>query len=341
VRYVRVLGVLLAAIFAMSATTVVVASPAFAGGCNKECKQAKAAEKQVATEEQGLAKLAKQSQKAKVESVWTKFDQCPVDYPELWPENGEKYEGCIYGEAGPESFFQAGKVTVHFVHPVLLRGAEEENEFTGELKYLPALNGETIAKVAEPAPSLTEGVNAELLPEPEKARYEKYIAKGEKKTTVTAVIELAKPATDIGLNEAHLLAEEGTAFDFPVEIHLVNKFLGPYCYVGSYSHPIEVPFTTGATNPEPPNTPIHGQLGEIKVIGEGNILQVGSSTKQTILANNEYASPGVQGCGVEGKADAALDSALGLPSPAGSNSTELVGALFQAGYNATEEHLHT
>jgi hypothetical protein len=137
------------------------------------------------------------------------------------------------------------------------------------------------------------------------------------------------------LDEANLLAESGTAFSFPVEIRLNNKFLGPNCYVGSRSKPIEVPFTTGETAPPPPNTPIHGKLGKLKVIGGGQILEVHGVS----LVNNEYEAPEVQGCGNEGGASAALNAGLGLKSPAGSNTTELNGNLFQAGIEAVEEHL--
>ena len=355
-RHVRVLGVLLAAMFAMSATTFVVASPALAS-CNQECKELKEKEKQEQKEAKEQEKLAEKQKKEqeklekkqkkeqeKLEKTnpggeFTRMADCPFHYPSTGPGFGET-QACIYGEAGPESFFQAGKVTVHFTKPIILRGGFQENEENGEIHFIGALNGETVSKEAEPAPSLTEGVNAELLPQFEKERFEKFVAKGGKATEVTAVIELAKPATDIGLNEANLLQETGTAFSFPVQIHLVNKFLGPFCYVGSIVHPIVVPFTTGETSPEPPNTPIHGHLGGISVIGGGQMLKVGNAERPTILANNEYASPGAEGCGLNGRADAAINSALGLPSPAGMNSTELIGELFQSGSEAAEEHMH-
>lgn len=262
---------------------------------------------------------------------FAKFKQCPFNYP--IPPGFGAGEGCIYGEAGKESFFQAGKLTVKFQRPIILQGGFQENE-AGERHFTPALNRETISKKAEPAPSLTEGLDAEVLEEPEKKRYEEYLARGGS-TKVTATIELAKPAGEILLNEGNLLNESGTAFGFPVEIRLSNTFLGKYCYMGSFSEPIEVPFTTGETAPAPPNTPIHGKLGKIKVIGEGSILEI----NEVSLVNNEYAAPGVRGCGIEGGADAALNAGLGLPSPAGSNTTELNGNLFQAGTEAVEEHL--
>jgi hypothetical protein len=47
----------------------------------------------------------------------------------------------------------------------------------------------------------------------------------------------------------------------------------------------------------------------------------------------------VQGCGISGGLDAAMNSALGLPSAAGNNATELVGELNQAGANPVRENL--
>jgi hypothetical protein len=346
VRHVRMLVLCLVTVFAMSATTLAVTSPALASGCNQECKELKEKEKQEKTEakekEKQEKEAAKEAEKAKrreekflkkhPEGEFEIFNDCPlVANTEYQPE----LSACIFGEAGPESFFQAGKVTVHFVKPILLRGGMIENEETGELKWVGARYGNTISKEAEPAPSLTEGVDAELFPEREKARYEEYVASGGS-TNVTATIELAAPASDIELNEANLLSELGTSFGFPVEIHLSNKFLGNNCYVGSYTEPIDVPFTTGETSPEPPNVPIHGKLGKIEVKGEGEILHIEGTT----LVNNTYAAPGVQGCGINGGADAGLNGGLGLPSPAGSNASELIGSLNQAGANRVTEHIH-
>jgi hypothetical protein len=223
---------------------------------------------------------------------------------------------------------------VHFVRTVKLNLGFTENEGSFQLNVFGAQDGHTIVKVNQPAPSLTEGIDTSKLSETEKTRYEAYLAAGGP-TKVTATIELALPASDIYLNEYNLLGEEGEAFGFPVMIRLNNKFLGPKCLVGNTTEPIVVPFTTGETHPEPPNTPIHGALGQIKILGEGSILEV----HQAHLVNNEYAAPGVKSCGINGSLDEAINSALGLPSPAGSNTTELIGNLYQAGWGAVTEHI--
>jgi hypothetical protein len=267
-------------------------------------------------------------------NIWEKFNECPLH---ATPAPGFEM-GCIHGEAGPESFFQAGKVTVHFAKTVQLNiGFSEtaETETTGQLSVYAAQDGHTITKEAEPAPSLTEGVDASKLSEAEKKRYEEYLASG-KSTKVTATIELALPAKDMYLSDSHLLAEEGEAFGFPVMIHLTNAFLGTKCYVGSTAEPIVVPFTVGTTSPPPPNTPIRGTIGELTFHEEFSIVVL----KGTKLVDNEYAAPGVNGCGVSGSLDEAVDSALGLPSPAGSNTTILVGKLYQAAAEKVEQHIH-
>jgi hypothetical protein len=297
------LGVAVAAIFALSA---VVAGPALATGSAAR--------------------------------VYEKFAQCPFGAPPVVPgDNSVDEAGCIYGEAGKESFFQAGKFTIYFKNPVILRGGFEQFESSRVFQFVGARDGDTISRKAEPGPSLTEGLDPEKLAEPEKKRYEEYLAAG-KSTKTTETIELAEPATDIELGIFELLLEEGTAFGFPVMVHISNPFLGKNCYVGNTIEPINVPFTTGETSPPAPNTPIHGQVGEIKPLAEGNVLRVGTPTKLTELVNNSYAAPGVEGCGIQGGADEAANAGLGLPSPAGTNTSELIGSLYQAGSQSLLEH---
>jgi hypothetical protein len=332
VRRVRILGLCLAAVFALTATTLVVASPAFAK-CDEECKQ----EKQHEKEEAAKAKeREKDLQKQEKLHPWQKF------YGEC-PPTGSRYEGfpghvngCIYGAATSASFFQAGKFTIYYKKPVVLQGGliDEEEPFVKHLA--PALDGKTIVPVAEPGPSLTEAIDPELLPEKEKQRYEEYLANGGT-TATTETIELAGPAYGISVNSQATLEETGEsepAFTFPVMIHISNKFLGPDCYDGSTASPIVVPFISGETNPPPPNTPIHGHVGTVVTHGEGAVAEVAGA----VLVNNTYAAPGVQGCGASGgDDDAAVNAGLGLPSPAGSNTTELTGAFQIANSEIVEE----
>jgi hypothetical protein len=297
VRHVRMLGLALAAMLTMSALTLTFASSA----------------------------LAKKS-------LWNKMDECPFGAKVMTPGGEAETHFCLFGEAGPESFFQAGKVTVHFVKPIDLYGGVAEDPENSEANtYVPPLNNVQISKEAEPGPSLTEGIDAEKLEEPEKARYEAYLASG-KSTSTTETIELAKE--NIFVDFTPFFSENGESFGFPVLIHIKNPFLGKTCYDGSTAEPINVPYTTGETSPPPPNTPIRGGIGN-----EGE-PEEGLLNAEAILVNNEYAAPGVKGCGVNGGADAAVDAGLGLPSPAGSNTTELIGLLWTSTVHQTEKHVH-
>lgn len=290
------LGLCLAAVFAMSALTLSFASSA----------------------------LAKKS-------LWNKMDECPFGAKVMTPGGEAETHFCLFGEAGPESYFQAGKVTIHFVKPIDLYGGVAEDPENAEANtYVRPLNNVQISKEAEPGPSLTEGVNAEKLAEPEKARYEAYLASG-RSTATTETIEVADEGIFVSFSP--FFGEHGESFGFPVMIHIKNPFLGKGCYDGSTAEPIDVPYTTGETNPPAPNTPIEGGIGEEH---EPEPDLVNAEAK---LVDNEYAAPGVQGCGVNGGADGAIDAGLGLPSPAGTNATELIGLLWTSTVTQTEKHI--
>ena len=265
-------------------------------------------------------------------SAWARFDECPFGATAMTPGGPAPTHFCLYGEAGPESFFQAGKVTIHFTKPIQLSGGIAEDPENNEANtYIPPRNNVQITKEAEPGPSLTEGIDAEALAEPEKARYEQYVASG-KPTKTTETIELAKE--DIFVDLTPFFGEHGESFGFSVLIHIQNRFLGKSCYVGSTVSPIDVPFTTGETSPPPPNTPIRGEVGEEFGEEESIILSAFA-----VLVDNEYAAPGVSGCGINGGADAGLDAGLGLPSAAGNNTTELIGKLYTVTAHQAEKHV--
>jgi hypothetical protein len=178
---------------------------------------------------------------------------------------------------------------------------------------------------------LTEIVDTELLSPSELARYNKYVAAG--KTKVTATVELVGSPSSFFLNEENLLGGVGEALGLPTQIKLSNPFLGKTCSDGSNSEPIQISYTTGTTSPPPPNEPLEGKPGSLFSTNSGEIVHIVEGK----LVDNSYAAPGVTGCGIGGGADAAVNAAAGLPSPAGHNATELVGELAQTGHDALEE----
>jgi hypothetical protein len=143
--------------------------------------------------------------------------------------------------------------------------------------------------------------------------------------TAYATMELAEPASAIYINIGNEIHESGVALKYAVKFRLENPLLGRECYIGSDSEPIVFTFTTGATNPPPPNKPIHGTLGNEVGNAEGSILEdIGK-----IRVDNAYSVPAVHGCGrfhgfhgphSESYLDSLIDSTIGLPSPAGYNT---------------------
>lgn len=250
-------------------------------------------------------------------------------YHEVWPTKTAKEEFEKERErTAPNlpSEFTAGKVTVQLKSPITLQGGITSNE-EGDV-WLPAEGAPTIAPVAEKAAALQKDVDTALLSEAELSRFDYYV-KTAKETATSATVELAGPATSITVNVDNLLEEEGTAFSFPVKVHLQNAFLGEDCYVGSNEDPIVVEFTTGVSGE------LRGKNGsKLEANKAGSILSLLTDT----LVSTTFASPGVEGCGVDGGADAAIDAGLGLPSASG-NSSVLNGTLKLAAGSEAKEGL--
>jgi hypothetical protein len=275
-------------------------------------------------------------------AVWQSFANCPFheapyssEYEEtngcLWAESSAKEQftskaekEALAGRVDLPSEFTAGKVTVKMTQPIVLKGGFEENLNTGIEKWVGARGAPTIQPVAQPGPSLTKGVDTSLLSPAELERYTYYV-KDAKETKTTATVELAGPASELAVNPGNLLTEEGTAFSFPVKVKLNNPFLGESCYVGSDEHPITVEFTTGTSGE------LKGKAGNVTFPTQGYLIVIRNDT----LVSSDFASPGVEGCGVDGGADAALNSALGLPSATG-NTAVIDGTLRQTGTRAAE-----
>jgi hypothetical protein len=210
-------------------------------------------------------------------------------------------------------------------HPIILQGgitnAGEENE-----KFVGALNGETLSKTPQNVPGGLAGlINCteikgegllKLLAELAKALCKEVF---ENKTTgVSAVTELAKPASEIGISTTNLENREGTALKLPVKIHLENPLLGSECYIGSSATPVTLNLTTGTTSPPGPNTPISGKVGVISAKDEFEFLEVTNNE----LVDNAFAAPAATGCGgiFSILINPLVNSKIGLASAAGKNT---------------------
>jgi hypothetical protein len=242
------------------------------------------------------------------------FSQCPRFTPGV--------SLCIYTQT------LSGEVTINkqtgpIKNTITLQGGIQRNEATEVETFVAALNGETLSKTPQNVPGgLLSLVNCEAIKgegfletverEACKATFENGI------TGVNATTELAKPASEIGINKNNLVNEEGTALSLPVKVHLENPFLGSECYIGSSSKPITLNLTTGTTNPPAPNKPISGKFGNIRFADEFAFLELTDNT----LVDNAFSAPEASGCGglFSFLIDPIINGKIGLPSAAGKNT---------------------
>lgn len=242
------------------------------------------------------------------------FAECPL--------NNAKVGACIFSESNG-GFFQLGKKTVPLVNPVILQGGLEFNE-KGESQFQGAENGETLSKTPQPVPGGLLGIEAPAWwPKFLRDLFNETINNG--LTGVTATVEVAGPATNIKINTLNILLESGTAISLPTKIKLSNSFLGSSCYIGSNSSPVTIDFTSGATSPPPPNKSIHGAAGTLSFNETGTLITLSGGK----LVNNSFAAPGANGCGglFSFLIDPFVNSIVGLPSAAGTNTAVLEGKL--------------
>jgi hypothetical protein len=244
---------------------------------------------------------------------FAQFAECPLSHPSL--------AFCIYSESNG-GFFQIGKKTVPLKNPVVLQGGLEESG--EEAIFVAAENGETLSKTPQVVPGGLLGVVApSWWPTYLKNLFNETINNGF--TGVTATVELAAPASSIKLSPGNLIAEEGDALVLPVKIKLSNPFLGSNCYIGSNTNPVVINFTTGETSPPPPNEPISGAAGTLTANEDFTLLTLSGGR----LVNNSFAAPKAKGCGglFSFFIDPFVDSLIGLPSPAGTNTAILEGKI--------------
>jgi hypothetical protein len=253
------------------------------------------------------------------------FGECPL--------NRATITDCVLSVSNG-GFFQVGTKTVPLKNPVTLQGGFEGS---GEaVKFYGAEEGNTLSKTPQPVPGGLLGIVAPTWwPKFIQNWFNNLISEGF--TGVNATVELTGPSkglTNIKLSTENLLFEEGTALGLPVKIHLENAILGSTCYIGSESKPVQIDFTTGTTSPPPPNKPLKGSAGTFSA-NEAFTLLTFSGGK---LVNNSFAAPAASGCGgiFSFLVDPLVNSILGLPAAAGTNTAVLEGKLQDAAASAVK-----
>jgi hypothetical protein len=260
---------------------------------------------------------------AELTGLFKRFRFCDYTNPEV--------ERCLH------SVTTGGSVTlgarrVPIVNPSVLQGGLEEPPLTGPedglSKFIEPTNGVTLSKAPQPIPGGLAGlVNCNevtnlLLRISCLALFENGF------TGVNAVLELARPPSEIRISNEHFGEQIGVAMRLPVKTRLENPFLGESCFVGSASNPIKWELVTGRTSPPGPNKPIFGSIGEFNFLERGELLEVVDAE----LVDNAWSAPTAHGCGgiLSFIVDPLVNSSSGLPSPAGRNTAILTNTILQA-----------
>lgn len=260
---------------------------------------------------------------------YAEFNYCPSTNPEV--------NGCLYSVTNSGEVVLGNK-KVPIVNPVVLQGGVgAANETTGEQRFFAATNGVTLSKAAQPVPGGLSGlVNCKELTGLLRITCEGLFENG--LTGVNSTLELARPASEIKINEGNILFRRRVGLVLPVKVHLENPLLGSSCYVGSSSSPLLWNLTTGTTSPPAPNKPISGSTGKVEYKGEDEgILRLNGAT----FVDNAWSAPAANGCGgflVEYLLDPIIDSSVGVPAAAGKNTAILKGISDTAEAAVVNEH---
>lgn len=248
---------------------------------------------------------------------FAKFGKCPT--------SNVNAEFCIYAET-KSGTIQIGKKPVPVVNPVVLQGGlDTEAGFASPATVIAATDGNTLTKAAQPVPGGLLGVVAPTWwPKFIQDWFNGLINQGF--TGVNATMELAAPASSVKFNPINALTGTGSTIEMPVKIKLDNAILGSSCYIGSNSSPISLKLTTGKTSPPPPNTSISGFPGELLVNPTEDLLTIAKNK----LVDNSFAAGGANGCGgiFSFLVDPLVNSVIGVPSAAGTNSAILEGTTY-------------
>lgn len=252
---------------------------------------------------------------------FAKFNFCPSTNAEV--------RKCL------DSVTNGGKITLGkketpIVNPVTLQGGYGKPNAEHISKFFEATNGVTLAKVGQNVPGGLLGIVPPESSPPLVKLLSKFFFENSL-TKVNAILELAKPASEIQISEFNLLLEEGVALKLPVKVRLENPFLGSKCYVGSSSSPLIWNLTTGEVGGG-----LKGTSGLIELKDEAEIAELTGNE----LVENNWSAPEANGCGgiLSFLVNPIINSMVGLPAKAGENTAVLKNTIAIASAIAVNEH---
>jgi hypothetical protein len=214
-----------------------------------------------------------------------------------------------------------GAKTVPIKNPVTLQAGFEGGGET--VKVYGAEDGKTLSETPQPVPGGLLGITAPTWwPLWVQVWFNNGISEGF--TGVDATLELTGPTkglTKLFLSTEHLFSRKGTTLGIPARVHLENFLLGPECYIGTETHPMQINLTTGTTAPPAPNKPISGSRGTSTFNEEFTLINVAGAK----LVDNSFAAPEATGCGgiFSLFVNPLVNAILGTPAAGGTNTAIL------------------
>lgn len=243
---------------------------------------------------------------------WAPFDRCPVDDPEMLAADGADLAALCLASSSESGMMVIGEKTVPTA------GTDLQMGLLGDGVDYTSVSPEGAGIRAEPV-TVPGGLLNLMCP-----------------SDIPVLTTLCEKAVDSRLNRVVATVEPaGTPTDFsldaglsvgqpivtlPVKIRLDNILLGGDCYIGSDDEPILLrPHNTAQPTLELVR---YAPDGTEQVDGEmSNIVLSGADQ-----ADDSFAVPEANGCGLFGALDWAVNAQLGLPSPEGANSLVLDSA---------------
>jgi len=246
------------------------------------------------------------------------FAACPLRNPQT--------NLCLFTQTTGGEFIIGAK-TVPLSRTITLQGGihvveNAEKEIVKD-ELIAAARGETLSKASQAVPGGLRGVVApSLLGSARRKVFDELVARG--LAQVTATIELAAPASSIGVSTQNLVEARGIGLSLPLKVKLSNPFLGESCYIGSNAHPIVVALTTGrlaSTRRAPLHGRVAGKPGHAEFEDRYSLVTLSEGS----LVSNSFAAPRAEGCGGTHSLaiNRAVDARLGLPAAAGRNQAIL------------------
>jgi hypothetical protein len=245
---------------------------------------------------------------------WASFNRCPVDSPAMLEATGSGILDWCFAETSPSGSMTVGDLTV------ATKGSDHqiglvENTETVSFAVVPPAGGALVAEPVELPGGLRELVC------PGGGRFVRQVCGhhgggwGAHADGVIWTIESA--GAPYGFNLFAGLRIGLPVISMPVKIHLQSRVLGNDCYIGTDTEPIVLQGENLTLSPGESEGFDTNGTPDPNPEAEAPLLKLELHSTQ---GAGQFAVPAASGCGFRGIYDQAINSKVGLPSPAGKNT---------------------